>query len=323
MRIFRSEVADGSILPSVFNAIQAIPETFLFHTDHGMRHPKSAYSASLRLIFSDWRKALDDLDRLHNEYVWSGKTDHISTVITAYTQLLHRINEHHDACYSVLRSICPASAAKPTQFDVQFLDRAKPAGWKQFRDATKDYRERYIGLIVNTLKHKQGELSPIYFQSSLEFRPGYYLRDVLPNGAMGPSSALHSGGNTAFSFARDMLMHLWWLFRIGDLLTTAIESALATSHQYVLNITPQCPPPSDWKDVLERCARIKPEFFPDEISKPYPRILLRASPLTFTLEFPTAARGIPLGQDMKIVCQFAIDGAHLTEKLPYMGHLPH
>lgn len=122
--------------------------------------------------------------------------------------------------------------AKATQIDTQFLDKAKPAGWKQFRDATREYRENHIGLIVNTLKHKQGELCPIYFQSPIEFRPGYYLRDVLPGEAMGPSRELHSGGNTAFSFARDMLVHLWWLYRIGDLRLTKVEppSLLRQSH---------------------------------------------------------------------------------------------
>lgn len=243
-------------------------------------------------------------------------------VIDAYTQLLHRINEHHDACYSVLRSLCPATEAKATQIDTQFLDKAKLPGWKQFRDATKEYRENHIGLIVNTLKHKQGELSSIYFKSTTEFRPGYYLRDVLPGGAMGPSRKLHSGGNTAFSFARDMLMHLWWFYRIGDLLTTAITTALRVRHGHELVISPQGAGETGMTVVLERCAQLRPEFFPDELLKPYPRVLFQPTPAAVTFEFPTTARGIRMNPESTVVTQFVVDGVHLSEKMPYFGHMP-
>lgn len=309
-------------MPSALGVIASIPDAFIFNTEHGLRHPKSAYGTSLRLISSQWVKTLDELDRMRSEYLWKGNADHMQVVIDAYTQLLHRINEHHDACYSVLRSLCPASEAKATQFDTQFLDKATLAGWKQFRDATKGYRENHIGLIVNTLKHKQGELCSIYFQSAIEFRPGYYLRDVLPGGVMGPSRKLHSGGNTAFSFARDMLMHLWWLYRIGNLLTTAITTALQMRHGHTLAIAPQSAGDANLSAVLERCAQLRPEFFPDELSKPYPRVLFQPTPTAVTLEFPTTARGIRLGPELRVVTQFMVDGSHVSEKMPYFGHMP-
>lgn len=321
MLIRRSLAHDGNLMPLAFCAIASIPDSFLFNTEHDLRHPKSAYGTSLRLISGQWLKALDELDRLRSEYLWKGNADHMPVVIDAYTQLLHRINEHHDACYSVLRSLCPASSAKATQIDTQFLDKAKLAGWKQFRDATKAYREGHIGLIVNTLKHKQGELCPIYFKSNIEFRPGYYLRDVLPGGAMGPSRKLHSGGNTAFSFGRDMLMHLWWLYRIGDLLAIAITTALQVRHTHTLEVIPQSVGDANLTAVLERCAQLRPEFFPDEITKPYPRILFQPVPTAVTLEFPTTARGICMGSELRVVTQFVVDGAHLSEKMPYFGHM--
>lgn len=322
MLIRRSLAHDQNLMPSAFGAIASIPDACTFSAEHGLRQPKSAYGTSLRLISAQWLKALDELDHLRSEYLWKGNADHMPVVIDAYTQLLHRINEHHDACYSVLRSLCPASEAKATQIDTQFLDRAKLAGWKQFRDATKEYRENHIGLIVNTLKHKQGELCPIYFKSAIEFRPGYYLRDILPGGAMGPSGKLHSGGNTAFSFARDMLMHLWWLYRIGELLTTAIATALRVRHAHALVITPQGSGDANLTVVLERCAQLKPEFFPDELLKPYLRVLFQPTQAAVTLEFPTTARGIRMSPELTVVTQFVVDGAHLSEKMPYFGHRP-
>lgn len=322
MLIRRSEATHGNILPEAFNVLSAVPDHLTFHEEHGMRHPKSAYGTSIRLISSQWMKTIDELDRLRHEYNWEGKDERIGAVVDSYVGLLSRLNEHFDACFAALRCLCPASMAKATPFDTQFLDKAKPSGWKQFREATRSYREDRVGLIVNTLKHRQGELCAIYFKSSVEFRPGYYLRDVLPGGALGPSAALHSGGNSAFSFARDMLMHLWWLYRIGELLSTAVRSLIRALHGHVLAETPQGPGATQWVDLVRACSTVRPEFFPDESRMPYPRVLLQPSPLVATLEFPTTARGIGPGPNWQIKTFMTVDGAHRTNKMPYMGHLP-
>jgi hypothetical protein len=318
MLIRRTIAKDGNLAPSGWNALAAIPDNFSFHADHGKRHPKSAYGTSLRAIADQWLKALDRLDQLHSEHNWKGTETCFPDILDEYRELLYRLNEHFDACCSALRSLCPASAAKPVTFDSQFLTQAKLAGWKQFRDATKSYREDHIGLLVNTLKHRQGELCPIHFHSVVEFRPGYYLRDVLPGGALGPSEKLHSSGETAFSFSRDMLLHLWWLYQTGDLLSTAVATALRVQHTHELSVARQDFPEEKWSEVVRRCAAIKPEFFPDETSKPYPRILYQVVPCALTLEFPTTARGHRLGA-MQVSTAFTVDGAHLSNKLPYMA----
>lgn len=201
----------------------------------------------------------------------------------------------------------------------QFLDKTNPPGWKKFRESTRDYRENHIGLIVNTLKHKQGELWPVYFRSGREFRPGYFLCDVLPGGAIGPSAKLHDGGDTAFSFARDMLMHLWWLYRIGNSLSDAVKAHLKMAHGYELSEVPHSGDSIGWSAVLQRCAQLRPEFFPDELEKPFPRVLYQEQPLSVSLEFPTAARGIRLGKEFRISTQCSVDGMHRTIKLPYFA----
>lgn len=319
MLIKRNVLNHGNLYPSALNAIAGIPESWVFHAQHGHRHPRSAYETSLRLVASQWLKTLDAIDRLRNEYLWLGKDEHLSEATAAYTQLLHRINEHFDACYSVLRSLCPATRTSSSPIDTQFLDKANPPGWKKFREATREYRENHIGLIVNTLKHKQGELCPVYFRSNLEFRPGYFLCDVLPDGALGPSAKLHNGGNTAFSFSRDMLIHLCWLYRIGNLLSDTIKTTLQATYGHTHVEQSQITDSPDWCAVLERCAQLKPEFFPDELEKPYPRILYQAQPQSVTLEFPTTVRGLRFGSELRISTQFSVDSMHRQFKLPYFS----
>lgn len=256
---------------------------------------------------------------MRSEYLWLGKDEYLSDATAAYTQLLHHINEHLDACYSVLRSLCPASGSNTSIIDAQFLNKANLPGWKKFQESMHDYRKNHIGLIVNTLKHKQGELWPVYFRSEVEFRPGYFLCDVLPDGALGASAKLHNGGNTAFSFARDMLMHLWWLYRIGNLLSDMIRTVMRVTDGYELAEQPHPGSSSAWTAVLERCAQLRPEFFPDELEKPYPGVLYQAQSQSVTLEFPTIVHGFRIGNGFRISTQFLVDGMHRQVKLPYLS----
>lgn len=315
MRIRRILETHGNLLPRAWNVLACVPEDFWCHVAHGKRHPMSAYNTSLRLISEQWLKVFDRLDELYREHNWEGCETGFPALLGEYRELLSRLHEHFDACFSVLRSLCPTDDKNKTVFDNQFLDKAKLVGWKQFRDAIRPYRDDRIGAIVNTLKHNQGELCSIFFHSETEFRPGYFLRDILPDGALGPSAKLHSNGETAFSFARDMMLHFWWLFRTGDLLADTICTALRADHQYKLMETSQSFSSSLGK-VVERCAGLRPEFFPDEIEIPYPRILYQPFPCILTLEFPSSARGHRIGE-MQVSTSFVVDGRHLSNKMPY------
>lgn len=318
MLILRTIAKDGNLAPRGWNALTAIPDEFLFHPDHGYRHPTSAYGTSLRAISEQWLKTLDCLDQLHNEHNTLRTETCFPNLLDEYSKLLYRLNEHFDACFSALRSLCPVSVAKPTLFDSQFLDKAKLPGWKQFRKDITPYREDHVGRLVNTLKHRQGELCSIHFYSNTGFRPGYYLRDILPGGALGPSKELHSNGETAFSFSRDMMFHLWWLYRIGDLLASTVTKALRARYEYNLIELAQDLPQEKWSTVVSRCAELKPEFFPDEVTKCYPRVSYQAIPSVLTIEFPTTAP-VQRFEEMRICTAITIDDAHLSNKIPYMA----
>lgn len=323
MLIVRRESDAGNLLPTAYNVIAALPERLLFHSQHDLRHPESAYSTSLRLISLQWMKFLDHLDNLRTEYLWEGKTTKASAATAEYAQLLHRLNEHQDACYAVLRAICPPDRAKPSHIDAIFLDKAKLPGWRQFREATRGYREDHIGLIVNNLKHRQGELNSISFQSTVEFRLGYFLRDVIQPGIIGPSKKIHSGGNTAFSFARDQLLHLWWLYRVGDLLASTLLSAIRHYSQEAITVSKKSSEGLAWNELLARLSALKPEYYPDELGKPQPLAVLALKPSIFSIEFPSKARGIPMNPlDLRVTTDLTVDMNYRTNKMPYFGHMP-
>lgn len=317
MLIRRTLAKHGNILPRAWNALAAIPDHFTYHLDHGKRHPKSAYGNSLRDVSSQWLKVFNELERLYTEHYWEQQDTRFPAVLSEYRELLYRLNEHFDACYTILRCLCLPDSAKLTQFDSHFLDKAKLPGWKQFRDFIEAYQKNHIGLLVNTQKHSQGELCSIYFHSDTEFRPGYYLQDVLPDGALGPSPKLHPGSNTAFSFARDLMMHYWWQYRTGDILADTLRTALRVLHNYDLREEPHQASVDDWITVANKCGDIRLEFFPDEIPKPYPRILFQPEPLAISLEFPTTARGHRIAE-MRVSTHIRVDGEHRTNKLPYL-----
>lgn len=254
MRIVRRTETHGSILPSAFGAITAIPPEYLHHEKHGLRHPQSAYGTSLRLITAQWTKTFDELATLRTRYFLSQEDNFLMDVASSYAALLHKLNEHFDACYSVLRSLSTPKDDKQNHIHSQYLDQVRLVGWKQFKSSTRTYRESHLGLIVNSMKHSQSELCPIYFHSDTEFRPGFYLRGLLPGGVLGPDPRLHRGANSAISFARDMLMHLWWLYRTSDLLTVAIASYLDAAYKYKLTPVRFELPEAKWADVVRNCA---------------------------------------------------------------------
>lgn len=183
MRIRRSFERDGTVRPRALNTLTALPQHVLNHAGHGKRHPVSVYGQSLRVIGEQWLRVFDRLDIVYSEYHWERGTSKYAELLHEYHGLLSRLHEHADACLSVLRSLCPVGE-KPKKLDFQFLEQVKPAGWKSFRDSTRTYQKERLGAIVNTLKHDQGTLCMLYFYSALEFRPGYFLQDVLADGSL-------------------------------------------------------------------------------------------------------------------------------------------
>jgi hypothetical protein len=320
MRIKIKTGDQGSLLPSAAHVIAGIPEEFIFSAEHGLKHPMSAYATSLRLITKEWTVVLNHIDELRHSLTDETRTHRLLDTTAAYVQFLHKIHEHHDACTSVVRSLCRASEAKESKFNSMFLNSANPSGWKQFRTSTKPHRDDLVGAIVNKIKHDQAELNSVYLISSRDSRFGYYLKGLISPKTLGPDPVVHAGANTAFSFFRDMLMHLWWIYRTGDLLGECVRSAIFAKHGAKISLVKKEFPEMQWAAVVERCSKLPPDFFPDEVNKPYPRVIYIKSPECLTLEFPSSARAHKLLGEYRISAFSTVDGAHPSEQAPYFNY---
>lgn len=319
MLITRTFKANGNLLPRANNVISSIPDEYLFHLQHGKLHPSSAYRRSLRAISEQFSLVLDQINILYTEHFSEGKESSFPSLMKEYKTLLYRLNEHFDACNSVLRSLCPPDQVKPIKLDAQFLSQAKLDGWKNFSNATLDYRLNHIGLLANKLKHDGAELNWIFLHSPDEFRPGYYLSDVLADGGTGPNPELHLNGNTAFSFVRDLKQHIWWLYRVSELLAEAITTAMHALHQFKTSDLFTTVENIELAEVVGRVAALRPEYFPDEMNKPQTRIVVPVDLSAITLEFPGSERGIRFKGEMQIKSGLRVDFNHPSMRLPYFG----
>jgi hypothetical protein len=203
--------------------------------------------------------------------------------------------------------------------DTHFLNQAKVAGWKDFRLRIQPYTQDRLGAVVNSLKHNQSEIASFYLHQLPDLRAGYYVRDVLPSGALGPAPRVHADGNSAFSFARDMLLHFWNLYFISAELAAVMRRAAGSADfrgaaQYKNDSIN-----SARESLAERIAGLPLAFFPDEVRLPLPLARWNPSMRELTLDMPSAVRPrrLPNGYHMRTA--ISIDMSHATNKLPYYG----
>ena len=315
----------GHLGPRAWTCLYALKDEHCFLNHHQRRHPRSIYQKKLHSIAKQFVGVFNSLDEVENAYRYETEKlgNAYNILLEQYRELLYRLNEHHDDCLSILRGLCPPERAKHETFDSKFLQKSKLPGANSFMQATKEYRDNHIGILVNKMKHSQAELSSIYMYPSsdrvpVDFRPGYFLCDVLPGGLLGPNAKLHFEGRTAFSFYRDMRIHLWWLYKMGDLLATAIEAAIEGVHKEKLTLDSCEFDVPNLLDVLRRCSMLPLRFFPDEVKRPYPTIQISDDGAQLVMEFAKRLRGgFPVG--MKFRTTITVDKEHKANKLPYYG----
>jgi hypothetical protein len=315
MRITRNAVRHGSVAPEAMAVIASVPDSLLHHVAHRRRHPVSLYSKSLDQIVKAWSEVLDRIDSFTTEFIWTKADDKLPAVLEAYRALLVLLYEHLDVSYGCLRALVPSLGTNDPLFDTQFLDRARVPGWKQFRQRVQPYTQNRIGVVVNSLKHNQSELASFYLHKLPNLRAGYYVRDVLPSGALGPAPRVHLDGNSAFSFSRDMLIHFWNLYFLSGELATLMRGLLPNGH--TANIAQEIA--SDWELLAGRIANLPLAFFPDELKQPCPLVRWNPSSRELTIDMPGTVRLRRLPTEYEMTAAIYIDMAHAANKMPYFG----
>lgn len=262
--ITRSLAIHGNLAPVALDYLGNIPEHLLHHRQHRLRHPWSLYKISVDQVFTSFTDVLERHDRIRKFVSTADESREFELLMSSYKSFLYTLREHIDDCYLVFKTLVSIAASKPVRFQRQFL---KNAGFKElqpFEEAIAWYLTGHLSPLVNTLKHHQGRLRWIYFHGSNQLRPGYFLEQVGKEGAVGPSETIHNG-NTAFSFCRDIKLHLFALYFISEKVVDAISKTVEESSGSKLNPTSRVQA-TEFRQALESVAKIELEVFPNELN---------------------------------------------------------
>jgi len=334
MRIARSKNQDGTLTPSALNYFGNIPDSYYFINQHSRRAPLGIYNVSFEQLVADFSNLLDEYFKTRefiNEHVDklpSGE-GYYEGLLKAQKDLIHSLQAHVDDCYAILASLIdpttlPVKVGKTKLANIRFTDRwLDLIGFPtldKFKKSISEYRDNYLAHLVNGLKHRQNRLRGIFFYNANEVRLGYYLEEPDPDGVPGPSFQLHEDGNSAFSFARDILFNLYHVYYLSEMLVDAFSRALQHYHSFTLNHQKVSFENDKWLDVLRHTLRIQPQVFPHEIDKPYPYFSLSENDgdQSLVVMYPVTLIPLKFPQGMRIFGIFKGDGVSKSFRLPYL-----
>jgi hypothetical protein len=228
----------------------------------------------------------------------------MSPVIEAWGELLHAADAHVDDVKQIVVRALGGNSPWKT-----------PEG-RRFKSFTSEYRD-HISRIVNHIKHRHGRLRAFAFYSPTTCYPGYYIEGVHSSGAIGPEPSIHRHGKGAFSFAWDCRLHLVWLYGLSEALANVLAaigvpesdgpSVLADSSKFI--------------SLAETAKRVPPYVFPDERTKPVPKVEIvgqdNARTLLLSYVDDGSAKPIPPSRKLRIATVWQGDGASRSFILPY------
>ncbi|KGW92102.1 hypothetical protein [Burkholderia pseudomallei] len=319
MEIIRPSTSFDGLLPEAYAVIRSVNESAWHHGAQQILPPRVTYSRSLDKVCKAWLEVIPALDSLQAEFRFDQPTESQHLVETKYAALLQALNEHLDACFSVLRCAAP----KPASVDGLFSDRVvraqKLPGFSTFDEQVlKGYRQSRLGAAANILKHAESRLRLLGGRTDTDIVLGYYLDGPLPSGAIGPNTRLHADGNSAFSFNRDMMLHFWWLYRSSQLMANVLRQTLGKSitpaKEDVANID------TSWVELCKYVGSLPPHFFPDESLLPYPLIRFDRSTNKLHLRFPAGRQPSNFRTGLRLTAFITIDDGGQPYKIPYTGN---
>jgi hypothetical protein len=298
-----------------------IPDQFLFHRRHALRHPLATYNISLQQVVNEFRRVLNHHDAMKRFWKEQGPSttepQPYTELLSAQKDLIYSLREHVDDCHLVLQSLVDPAGVNVSQpgADV-FLKAARFPTLTTFFQPLKPFMDGYLLPMTNKLKHKQGRLRGCMFFNDSETRLGYFLEEVDEKEVAGPSETLHPG-NTAFSFARDLRLNLFHVYFASERLVKAIAGALKSMHQY----SPAQPATLTyctllWREVLQRVSDLPLAVFPQELQAPFPDVKLTDEGVV--LEYPAQNRGLDFPRTMRVMGSTQGDGVTKSFRFPYV-----
>lgn len=282
-------------------------ETTFYNSNYKLRHPFAIYNISMNAVLANFKNLLRALESYRNDQSARELSDKEinRNLIISTDQYLDSIMEHCDDCLSIIKSFFPSEE-----------DKKYKKACRNFNQSIRTFRD-HIAKQVNHIKHSQARIRLIVFYNETVSVPGYYIEGIHTNGTVGPHPDIHPGGNSAFSYYREIRYALCGLLFISDLLADTLNKFLpenvAPVEKFEVN--------SD-KDTLAEVFKdiaIMPfVFFPDEYNKAIPSIRLTDNQRI--IRYPSQiAKPQKLPANMKITTEFQGDGVSKSFKMPYFG----
>ncbi len=319
----RLDVAGPALYPNVAELLRALPSDVLFHSEYPFRHPAAIYLLSLSQLASDFKRLLADYSASRSSMKRSSEL--AEQLAQSQRILIYSLREHLDDCQMILMCfIDPTALSLKGKPPDEVLKAASLREQKLFWQGVHNYADTYLMPFVNALKHSQGRFRTVTFEcSAVDVRPGFYLGEVDKKSIAQPAIKQH-GGNSAFSYARDIRNNMPLVFRAAESLEAAVK-AILRRHNKPLPVALESARLSSglWTEVCKQVADLDKGVFPQEQKQRFVRffldpqgnLMIRELERDGTLSFPPGS--------VRCVTQTSLDGMTKTYRMPYMlGNTP-
>ncbi len=306
--IERSSNQLGGVAPAALAILSSKFGSRLYNSDYGLRHPFGIYTVSLEKVLGSFEELLEVLEKSANHDLTSKKLDvgWDDDLLLGLERLLYSIMEHFDDCESIIKSFLAPGSKHGEVPEV--------GGYSNAIDA---YRT-HIGKVVNHIKHKQGRIRSIALYDEIAPHLGYFVEGPSEDESLGPAPLIHPGGNTAFSYARDLRLHMHGLYYTSQQLAKAVASLGAvedSSSEFELSDDGR------FKALASQIQQLDMVVFPDELNKNFPVVTIEAektgaySIRTSLKRQPHGLRTIP--SPFRVVIFYQTDGVSRAFRMPY------
>jgi hypothetical protein len=314
-KTLRVDIANQTFYPDVLSLLRRIPNSSLFHTKHSFRHPAAIYLLSLIQLASDFDRLLKNYAAIRNS---QGKSNLLHEQIAQSQRILiYSMREHIDDCQMILMCLVDPDRFSPQgKSPDDFLKAAGFTEQKLFWNGVCSYMNSYLIPLVNKLKHSQGRIRTLVIECpGNDFRPGFYLEEVIGTEIAQPSQELHKG-YSAFSFAKDIRSNLALVFRASQSLQEAIEAFVKRSRITLLPGGNDPSTPGIWREVCCNVAQLDIGIFPNEVKSRFYRVDIQSAGEFRIREIERDQKLIFPKGNIKFKVNETIDGMTKSYQLP-------
>ncbi|WP_454018457.1 hypothetical protein [Azospirillum sp. Marseille-Q6669] len=310
MIISLSDDLNAGLCPEALPTLNSNFEKEIHYKKHGFRHPFARYSTSIDSIVHHLGSTISSYEKVKLSHTQIDKDgEWANELISNQKQLLYTIAEHFDAIDEVIFS-----------FFENKQDYLRNKRVKSFFSLISKYKDR-ARIPVNRMKHNGSNIRAIIFYGNGNIVPGYFIEGIVGEGFIGPDTNVHKDGNSAYSFARDLRLHIFHIYYISRQLSHLIEQLNKPVSPNKFNV--KC----YWiEDFARRINNIHDAYYFDEVKLPNPSIKIGKSisrtriELTYRSSQPKPVHVVSIiGQPWRYRVHFGGDGVTDIFKAPYSG----